>query len=687
MSTAYRPDVDGLRALAVGAVVLFHAIPGSLPGGFLGVDIFFVISGYLISGMILEGIHAGSFTILGFYLRRARRILPALLVMLLGASLLALLVLMPDEMERFAKNVTASALFVPNLVLARETGYFDAATATNPLLHLWSLGVEEQFYLLWPLALMLFARRARPATTVAVIAGIIVVSFVAHFVVSRHSATASFYLPFTRFWQLATGALLAALAVMRDRRSGGRSGGALAVAVRPAWQSNAMSLAGLLLIGGSIVAMRPAWEAFVAVSVPATVGAALFIAAGPAALLNRVIFSSRPVVYLGLISYPLYLWHWPPLSFLRIMEVDQGASGRLLRIGAVAFATIAAILTYHLIELPVRRRKDLRSLGIRLVGLLGVTAAAGALLASTGGIPHRTGLQYNPFAWAPSMRLDERCAELYGQPEVLRKNAFCIRSDYTRDPDVVMIGDSHSNMFVPAVREAYPKSSILQIGGSACTYLRNTEFWNDNRRAWRGNCPQLIGGAFRAITSRTRVVILIARMPMYTATPAEYARTFDFVSPKHFESPDFPGASSAEVYERALIRDLAFLLESQRQVVLMLPVPALDFSPRSCVSVRPVDRWRPARAAASCRNPRAIVESSQAASRELVARAAQALASPNLHVVDPMDALCDADACHAVIDGHLMYRDDNHLSIEGSRYVWSRIEPQEVRRAMQAADR
>ena len=126
-------------------MVLFHAFPGTLPGGFLGVDIFFVISGFLITVMILEGVHAGSFTILGFYLRRARRILPALLAMLAGISALALLILMPDELARFAHNVTASALFVPNLVFARQTDYFDAATADNPLLHLWSLGVEEQF--------------------------------------------------------------------------------------------------------------------------------------------------------------------------------------------------------------------------------------------------------------------------------------------------------------------------------------------------------------------------------------------------------------------------------------------------------------------------------------------------------------------------------------------------------------
>src|SRR5687768_244586 len=148
--------------------------------------------------MILQGIRAGSFTITDFYLRRARRILPALLTMLLGVFVVALLVLMPDELERFADSVTASALFVPNLALAREAGYFDAATSTKPLLHLWSLGVEEQFYLLWPVALLLFAGRARLKVTVVVIAAIGVASLISHVVISHYySATAGFYLPFT----------------------------------------------------------------------------------------------------------------------------------------------------------------------------------------------------------------------------------------------------------------------------------------------------------------------------------------------------------------------------------------------------------------------------------------------------------------------------------------------------------
>ena len=666
--TAYRPDVDGLRALAVSVVVLFHLVPGTLPGGYLGVDIFFVISGYLISGMILADLRRGRFSLLDFYLRRVRRILPALLTMLLGVSLLALLILMPDEMAQFASNVTAGALFVPNLVLAREAGYFDAAAAANPLLHLWSLGVEEQFYLLWPAALMLLVPRVSLRAVVFTMIAIVVVSFALQLALAPGSPNAAFYLPITRFWQLMAGALLAAAEIRR-------AAAGAAVPVRPAWRGHALSFAGLALIAGAILLARGRPAGAPGLAVAATLGAALFIAAGRDALPNRRLFAWRPVVYVGLISYPLYLWHWPPLSFLHIMELDRGASGAWLQLGAAAFAVLAAMATYHFIELPLRGRKDLRKLGVRLVSLLGTAAVAGIVVAGTGGLPQRTSLDHNPFVRTEAMRREDRCSDLYAQPAEYRKNAFCMRNDYEHDPTIVLLGDSHAGMLMSAVRDSYPGVSVLQIGASACPYLRNTEFWNDHRPRWRTLCPPLMAAAYRAVGPQTRVVILAARMPMYTATDEEYAATFDFVSAKHFASPDFPRASALEVYERSLRRDLTLLLQNDRDVVMVLPVPALDFSPRKCIRLRPVDEWLPAPVAGSCNMARARVEARQSASRQLIERVIADIHDPHLHVVDPMQALCDTNYCHTVLDGQLLYRDDNHLTNEGARLVWSRIRP------------
>src|SRR6187402_310557 len=427
MAHQYRPDVDGLRALAVLAVVAFHAAPLVLPGGFLGVDVFFVISGFLISGLVLDHLRAGKFTMSGFYLRRARRILPALLLMLFVSSLFALVILLPDELKDFAKLLIASVGFVPNLALLSETGYFDVGAHMKPLLHMWSLGVEEQFYFVWPFFLMLMARRDRPALTLGLIGALAVLSFLAHLFIFRDSPEASFYLPFTRFWELMIGAALAAVPAT----------------ARPFGESRklhgAISVIGVLLMIGAIVGADDRPNAYVGIA--PTLGAAMFIAAGPQALPNRTAFSWRPVVYVGLISYPLYLWHWPLLSMLRIMDIEDRAVYRTMRIAMVVLAVVLAVLTYHLVERPVRRRNDLKRIGAYLGVLLLAVGAWGAVIIANDGFPGRTTLKENPLAWPAEMRNDRRCMDAQGYAHELREETLCVRNDYDRTPSVVIMGD------------------------------------------------------------------------------------------------------------------------------------------------------------------------------------------------------------------------------------------------------
>jgi peptidoglycan/LPS O-acetylase OafA/YrhL len=671
MAPHYRPDVDGLRALAVVAVIAFHLSPGRFASGVLGVDVFFVISGYLISGLVLTQVRDGSFSLTTFYLRRARRILPALLVVLFCVTLLALLVLMPDELRKFAEDLLASIAFVPNLALLRDAGYFDVSAYAKPLLHLWSLGVEEQFYFSWPAILAFIARPHWAARTWVLVAVLAVASFVLHLFIFRESPQASFYLPFTRFWELLVGALLAAAPTMATP----------SVDARSQTLHSVMSAVGILLIGGSM-AMKPA-DLGPFLTVAPVLGAAMFIAAGPGAVLNRTAFSWRPIVYVGLISYPLYLWHWPLLSLLRIMLGEGRLPDRPLRLLIVAVTVIAAILTYHLVERPVRRRNDLQRIGAWL-GILMLALGAGALAAiGTDGFPRRTLLTTDPFAWPPDTLLREkRCIAMYGQSANFEREAFCIRNDYRRSPRIVLLGDSHANSLWPGVFATYEDSSILHIGAPGCMYLRNTEFWSDATPARRRSCPILIGAAYRAITPDTRLVILAARNADYVGNPAESAATFDFQSPTHFVSTDFPAAPPIEVFERSLARDLPLLLESDREVTLVLQVPELDFLPRRCLRARPIEQLLP-KTAVTCSVPRAAVERRQANYRAAIARVVRTIADPDLHVVDPMDALCDAAECHAIIDGKLMYRDDDHLSAAGSRYVWESIRPRNLRIFMQ----
>jgi len=665
MAHHYRADVDGLRALAVLAVVAFHATPLLLPGGFLGVDVFFVISGYLISGLILAQLRAGSFTMSGFYLRRARRILPALLLMLFVTSLLSLAILMPDELQNFAKLLLGSVGFVPNLVLLSETGYFDVGAHMKPLLHMWSLGVEEQFYFVWPIFLMLMARLNRPVLTLMLIAVLAVLSFAAHLIIFRESPQSGFYLPYTRFWELMIGAAVAAMPAGAALFRGSRG------------FHSAISVLGVLLIAAAMTGdVHEKLGAFV--GVPATLGAAMFIIAGPQALPNRTAFSWRPVVYVGLISYPLYLWHWPLLSFLRIVDIEDLATYRMLRLLMVALAIALAILTYHLVERPVRRRNDLKRIGAWLGLWLVALAAWGVVILAADGFPRRTTLREDPIAWPRTLRNQPHCMEVHGYDPGLRDETLCVRNDYDRAPQVVLIGDSHANALSPGVMAAYPDSSVLGIGSSACLYLRHTDFWHDAAPGKRGTCPNLIDTAYRAITPDTRLVVLAARNTMYLDTAAEAAKKFDFPGVGHFASPDFPTAGPVEAFERSLVRDLRLLLESDREVTLVLQVPELDFLPERCLHARPYERLLPT-PEVDCSVPRARTERQQAKYRAAIARAVHAVNDPDLHVVDPMDALCDATKCHAMLGAVLMYRDDDHLSVAGSRFVWEKIRPRDLR--------
>jgi peptidoglycan/LPS O-acetylase OafA/YrhL len=324
----YRPDIDGLRAVAVLSVVAFHASPTWIKGGLVGVDVFFVISGFLITSLIVGGLERGEFSFAEFYARRIRRIFPALVVLLLAAYAAGWCLLLTHEYKQLGKHMAGAAAFVANFVLWGESGYFDHAAETKPLLHLWSLGIEEQFYLAWPLLLWLgWKLRAHLALLTLLIAA---ASFAFNIVTAASDGVADFYSPLTRFWELLAGALLA-------RQRAPWPGASLAGAV--------LIVLALLLIDPK--RQFPGWWALL----PA-LGSALIIAGGKDAWLNRTVLSSRPMVWIGLISYPLYLWHWPLLSLARILEGD--ALPRSVRLGAVLLAIVLAALTYLLVERPMR---------------------------------------------------------------------------------------------------------------------------------------------------------------------------------------------------------------------------------------------------------------------------------------------------------------------------------------------
>jgi len=355
----YRADIDGLRAIAVLSVVGFHAFPDWIFGGFIGVDIFFVISGFLISGIIFGNLEHSSFSYIEFYVRRIKRIFPALILVLVLGFAFGWYVLLPDEFQQLVKHVASGSGFISNFILWYESGYFDNSADTKPLLHLWSLAIEEQFYIFWPLLLGLVWKHKWNFLTLTV--SIAVISFALNIYTVNNNPIADFYSPLSRFWELMIGGILAYLTLHKPQH----------LPQRPNWQS----AIGLLLIAVGILLINKerAFPGYWAL-IPG-VGAFLIISAGSGAWLNRNLLGNRLIVGIGLISYPLYLWHWPLLVFSKIVV---GRNLHVLeRITIIAVSIGLAYLTYRLLENPIRKKsttnKPATVLLIALVCILAVS--------------------------------------------------------------------------------------------------------------------------------------------------------------------------------------------------------------------------------------------------------------------------------------------------------------------------
>jgi peptidoglycan/LPS O-acetylase OafA/YrhL len=363
----YRPDIDGLRAVAVLAVVWFHAFPDALSGGFVGVDIFFVISGFLITTIIVNGLEQGKFRFADFYGRRIKRIFPALLLVLIVCLGFGWFALLADEYKQLGKHVAGGAGFIANLLFWKEAGYFDNSADTKPLLHLWSLGVEEQFYMLWPV--MLWAAWRKRINFLSLIVLVLVVSFTLNIARAQTDSVGVFYGLHTRGWELLIGAFLAHISQRQLVLPKWLTGAVTKVNTALIWRDrqarapriasvscntllNLASTVGAFLLLLSFVMISkvnsfPGWWALLP-----TLGSALLIGAGAQAWFNRTVLANRAMVWIGLISFPLYLWHWPLLSFARIIESETPSHS--IRLAAIGVAFVFAWLTYQLIERQIR---------------------------------------------------------------------------------------------------------------------------------------------------------------------------------------------------------------------------------------------------------------------------------------------------------------------------------------------
>ena len=643
--TSFRPDIEGLRAVAVLAVVVFHFFPSYLPGGYLGVDVFFVISGYLITGVILRHRASGRFGLLDFYARRIRRLFPAMLVVLSASLIAAFVLLFSFELARFARHITASLLYVQNFNLAAELGYFDHDAHGKPLLHFWSLAVEEQFYIVWPPLLLLLAGGRRIA--VLVLALVIAAASFAWTVGPAHGDPATFFDPLARAWELAVGAALAAFEF-------GRKGSALPKAIRQAVSLGALLALALSMTLAVPAGLHPGWATLLPV-----LATAAAIAGGPGALANRTVLSLAPAVFVGRISYALYLWHWPLLAFHFFVAGDKPPGGVRIALLAISFALAAA--TWHWIERPLRARKDVGRLAAILLAL------AGVLLAITwGAVAWRTA---DPDAhqarieqalegpmWA--FVSNKTCAARYPVPA---DHPFCMLSR-DAEPTMVLVGNSFANHLYygfatdPSTRE----ETILSYG--SCNHM-------DGGKA--AACAMQTATARGAAEARTLVV---------SELWPEFTTEGTMVDP--LTRAPIAGAPDRNGFERQLRAWISGIARAGTTVIIVGPKPELPYDAKLCFD-RP---FKPA--PQNCATPASAALANLAPTRAMLQDLAASL--PQARYVDVADLFCKSVTCSYLdAEGLPLLRDNGHFSRSGSRMVVAHILDQLARpidQPLRAAD-
>lgn len=637
----YRRDIDGLRAVAVLSVVLFHAFPGALHGGFIGVDIFFIISGFLISGILLRGLHGGTFSFGQFYARRIARIFPALLLVMSATLAFGWFALFPDELKLLARHVAGGAAFISNFQFWAEVGYFDTAAETKPLLHLWSLGIEEQFYIVWPLVLLAGWRlRANLLLLTAVLA---LVSFAINLGGIRMHASATFYSPASRVWELLLGAGLAALAL--------RNGDASPLGRRISPELLSLGGAVLLAAGLALITREspfPGWRALLPCA-----GALMIIAAGPQAWFNRVVLSNRAMVGIGLISYPLYLWHWPLLSYAQIVESSTPSAP--VRAGAVALAVLLAALTYLLLERPLRAAR-MRTRVTVLCIMMAALALAAVGLYRADGAPARAAVVQNQANHKALILVEDvanaaACKKRYGFDTLYE---YCLLDQVDRDPTVALVGDSHAYHLVAGMTRHYRAQgeNLLLLG-------TRLPFWNT---------PVRPGDDYQAATQQMLELAL--------ETPS--IKTVLFATALRFHRGNAEGVALVDDARETLRRFTA----AGKQVIWIDDVPMLGFEPRSCI---PRAAIASSATRSPCAIPRAQFDKYQGNHPQIVADLMREF--PMVELFETAPWLCDSHYCHAMRDGRLMYRDTNHLSYEGDLYIGSKFAARPQRSAGAAAAR
>ena len=617
---AYRPDIDGLRAIAVAMVIVFHLFD-VMPGGFIGVDVFFVISGFLITGILLREAEAGDLSIRRFYERRVRRIAPALLAVIAVSSLIATVLLLPADLVGFGKSVIATLGFVSNIYFWRDSDYFSPIAATKPLLHTWSLGIEEQFYLFVPLliafAFRMRGRRLALGMILALTAGSLILT-VAFFQFGKGNV--AFYLLPTRAWELGFGALLAFVRTKPRGRS----------------VASACSVVGVVLIAAFAFEPDPYRLTPVPLPLPAVVGATLLIWAGQRENPVSRLLAARPMVVVGLLSYSLYLWHWPVNVFARYWLIrDPVLTERF----AVLLVTVAlSWLSWRWIERPFRARAvSIRRVLIVAGGAAAITAGAAGALVASHGLPSRLPARaerYNAVA-GTNYRCPPTSLLLFADTYACPIN---LPGGRPTDAKVALLGDSFAQMYLPAVEQVLRRTgqSGILVPANGCLPMTGFNTAASCAEAFRANRQAILG------TPAIRLVIIAASWENMER-PLFYA-----------DGRPISGNDRWAMAEADLAATIKAFRAAGKAVALVSPIATPGFDLASVAG----------RSFAFGRGEAVPLSMPRAEFERRFGRLQRWMAARpgNADYIDTNRYLCDASRCHFTVDDTPVFADGGHLS-------------------------
>ena len=651
-SLTYRPDIDGLRAVAVVPVVFYHfGVPG-FGGGYVGVDVFFVISGYLITSLIFSEIASERFSVVAFYERRVRRIFPALFAVIAATLAVASAIFLPRDLERLAESAAATAFFGSNFDFWQQSGYFDVGADLKPLLHTWSLAVEEQYYLVFP-ALLYAVHTRKRFTLLGIVVVLAIISLCLSVWAVPRFPTAAFYLAPYRTWELMLGAILALGEFP---------------AFKVPWVRDALSLAGIAGIGWAVFAFDSTTPFPGLNALFPTLGAALLIYTGEHddCLVKRVL-AARPLVFVGLISYSLYLWHWPVHVFSKYISGSHQGGFETATLIGVSFGLAA--LSWRFVERPFRRRDVLSRRNLFRVGgaAMVVTLVLSGMIYAGRGFPER----FSPEVRRIVLESDDVEPRRHGcfnlSPDaVLAGHACSIGDRSAPDNAFVLWGDSHADAILPAVDAAATRAGKkgLFIAHGRCPPLLHLSLTDEPTE----RCARFDDAALKiASQPQVSLVILAARWAYYDQGAGygpdsnEVRRLIDL------NPPDHPDASQHAMFARLLDRTVDALVRAGKRVAVVGPVPEAEVDVPETMALAEIYH--------SGTVARLSYANYRARNSYVLKDLAMLKSKYGVVVVDPAQLMCANSQCELMRDGRPLYFDHHHLSVFGALQLTGLFKP------------